>query len=1801
MPSSESEQFNLLDQLAEEFAERLRRGERPSLEEYTDRYPELADDIRELFPAMVKVEQVDEGKIAQENALKALGPTRSLQQIGDYRILGVIGRGGMGVVYEAEQISLGRRVALKVLPRHVAADRLTLERFRREARAAARLHHTNIVPVFEVGQDGDIRFYAMQFIQGQSLDGVITELRHLRIRSHSKASSQEKAKSSPETREMSPSVAHSILAGGFLPEGDVRDNRAAVGEEATEAGPLSSFAPDSSSTPTPLTSAVLPGGTQLSVAEMSHRVFHRSVAHIGRQAAGALVHAHARGVIHRDIKPSNLLLDTDGVVWVTDFGLAKAEDDGLTQTGDVLGTIRYMAPERFLGQADPRSDIYALGLTLYELLVLRPAFDSPNRLALIEQVRSVDPPRPRSIDPRIPLDLETIVLKAVEKDAKARYASADAMSEDLRRFLADEPIQARQVSAPERYWRWAMRNRAIATLGGVLTALLVAVTAGSMMTAGYFQRLAGSEKKANQRLQVAQNVADGARREALEERDHSRRQAARLALDKGIALAETGEAARGLHWMLEGLKVAPAEAAEIQRVIRINLSAWSEQVHGLRHIIRVPARAVAPTTAAYRCAFSPDGRAIAIARAERLEYRDASSLEPTGKSLVFESLPEALAFSPDGKSLVTGHDQGGAQRWHVTTGARVGTPLPHGGMVRSVAYSPDGTIIVSGCSDGTIRLWGSSTGEPLGAPFNAGQPVFSVAFSPDGKAILIGTGSEGKGGSAYLWDVATQAKLAGPLPHPDTVFAVAFNPAGTTFLTACRDGTAQIWDSDTNRPHGSPLWHRQAVYGSLFTPDGATILTRPRDELSVFLWEAATGQRIGTPLWHQGPLDCMAVSPDGRTVLSGGVDESARIWEIGRNRSRPLDPSLRIKRPVIPGPQVEPRLPDYLLKKTIAYSADRTTVLTSDGGRIARLWETSTGRPLGAPLYHARNVRTVAISPDGRLAATASHDFNVGGADGNVSAIHFWDAATGRPLAPPIQRHQWVSALAFSPDGRVVASGDYGRTVRFWSAATGQPAGAPIEQRGIVFSVAFSPDGRTLAVGTVDSANEARLWDLEARRPKGIGMPHKDWVVDVAFDPEGRVLLTRSHDATARLWNAKSGEPLTDYLRNEGLPAAAFSPDGRKLATAGNLEDQVRIWDAQTGQVLPGSTLGQGSQVTALAFSPDGRVLGVGCKDGSARLWDVATAKPLGPPMVQRSTIVAVTFNQAGSALLATAADGTTRSWPLPLPISANTDQIGLRLEILTGLRMNAGQDVEKLAPLAWDESCRRLTALEGSVALAYASSVSEMDYHEARARDAEQDGNTFAERWHLDRLISLRAAEQNADSVSHLWLLHARRARAWSIAGRLDFADADYSRALQLASRSLILDWYRHRVADCEHAAQWPTALWYLDRCIAAEPSNRELYASRSRAFGRLEAESAVVLSGSSRFRQRDAPAEPRNHSTRQEAPSGKTVQGRSGITEATEAKRCIRGTQEAHYDPGRDAGGPGGTLNDVDLRIGTIRHCSINSPRNSPSVSAAASAPRSRNTPTATRSWPTTSASSSRRWSRWSRSTRGKSIPKVKRRPPGPKGSLQQIGDYRILGVIGRGGMGVVYEAEQVSLGRRVALKVLPRHVAADRLTLERFRREARAAARLHHTNIVPVFEVGQDGDIRFYAMQFIQGQSLDGVITELRHLRIQSQSKADGEEKAKSSPETRTMTPSVAHSILAGGFLPEGDVRATSQASTERTAAEPASAALVLAKAVAVGRRRDRGWPVVRVCSRLVLDSDASHLGRVAGRHAALGRGE
>jgi serine/threonine protein kinase/tetratricopeptide (TPR) repeat protein len=407
--------------LLEEFLTSVRRGEQPSPEDYAVHHPDLAAAIREIFPTML---------VLQGHRTSPTEPVESVPAaLGDYQIVREVGRGGMGVVYEAVQQPLGRHVALKVLPTANLPGR-RFELFQREARAA-KLHHTNIVPIFGVGEHQGTHYYAMQFIDGQSLDVALRDVQRLRQSSV----------------------------------------RGAEGGQPAE-GPASSAAP-----------ATTGAGSRCELLTQTGLPYYRATARVALQVAEALAHAHQQGVLHRDIKPSNLLLDTQGMVWITDFGLAAVEgDETLTATGDVVGTLRYLPPERLNGVSGPRGDVYSLGLTLYEMLTLRSAFAEADRVRLMQRVTQEEPPTPRRLDPSVPRDLETIVLTATAKEPSRRYASAAKLAEDLRCFLAGEPIRARPVGMVERVWRWGRRNPALATLVAITVLALLSGTA----VASYF-------------------------------------------------------------------------------------------------------------------------------------------------------------------------------------------------------------------------------------------------------------------------------------------------------------------------------------------------------------------------------------------------------------------------------------------------------------------------------------------------------------------------------------------------------------------------------------------------------------------------------------------------------------------------------------------------------------------------------------------------------------------------------------------------------------------------------------------------------------------------------------------------------------------------------------------------------------------------------------------------------------------------------------------------------------------------------------------------------------------------------------------------------------------------------------------------------------------------------------------------------------------------------------------------------------------------------------------------------------------
>jgi serine/threonine protein kinase/Tfp pilus assembly protein PilF len=474
----DSDDRNPVEILAEDFLARERRGDRPSVAEYLARYPDLAVEIEELFPVLVEMEVARHG--GDETRAQAV------DRLGDYRILREIGRGGMGVVYEAEQESLGRRVALKVLRSESSTPQQT-GRFECEARSAAKLHHTNIVPVFGVGQEAGVHYYVMQFIPGQPLDEVLKEVRLLRQSGCARLSVQ--ARSNERDHDVRPAARDVAvtLVGGIVPVSANAESQAAdrsVGstvalltadDRSARTAPQAVGAQSSNASSS---GNVLSSSTDLAG---SGRLYAQAAARIGVQVADALEYAAEQGIIHRDIKPSNILLDMHGTAWVTDFGLAKViGQEGLTQTGDLVGTLRYMAPERFRGQADRCGDVYGLGLTLYELLALEPAFDESDRVQLIRRITDEGPPRLSKADSSIRRDLATIVHKAMSRDQADRYSTAGELAADLRRFLDDRPILARRPSLFDRALKLSRRYRSAVIVGVIGTILALATLAGSL-------------------------------------------------------------------------------------------------------------------------------------------------------------------------------------------------------------------------------------------------------------------------------------------------------------------------------------------------------------------------------------------------------------------------------------------------------------------------------------------------------------------------------------------------------------------------------------------------------------------------------------------------------------------------------------------------------------------------------------------------------------------------------------------------------------------------------------------------------------------------------------------------------------------------------------------------------------------------------------------------------------------------------------------------------------------------------------------------------------------------------------------------------------------------------------------------------------------------------------------------------------------------------------------------------------------------------------------------------------------------
>jgi len=1132
MPDSPAERHPI-DELAEEFAERYRRGDRPPLSDYIRRYPELADEIREVFPALVMMEQL---KPVAGDGSDETGDGRP-ERIGDYRVLREAGRGGMGVVYEAEELSLGRRVALKVLSRAGLNDPTYLERFRREAKAAARLHHTNIVPVFGVGECAGVHYYAMQFIHGEGLDRVLDDLRRLR--------KQPGVSPSFSGHGAPPSVAHSLINGQFI-----SGEPAEISRTDCQSVPRDHTAPPSTAT--------LSGGT-------SGGEYYRSMARVGLQVAEALAYAHKQGILHRDIKPSNLILDLQGTVWITDFGLAKAEGAGdLTHTGDIVGTVRYMAPERLEGASLPQGDVYALGMTLYELLTLRPAFADTNQARLIQRIGHEEPPLPRKFDAHIPRDLETIVLKACAAEPARRYVSAENMAEDFRRFLSDRPIRARRNSAAERLWRWCRRNPAVAGLTGVVAALLIAGAIGSTLAALSLHthkqqaldklwrakldeaRAAVLSRQTGQRFTSLERIREAlaiARQQGLTEEDRLQFRNAAIA---ALALPDVE--------VIDKWNDFPAGASEVSfdktldkyvradrdgKVIVCRLSDG-------RELLTLPGRG-RPVSVR----LSPDGRHAAVC---------TGSWESSGPMQVWQlDLPQPRCihedaalnahftdFDADGQKLIYESSQH-LNVLDLATAQPRSLPLPGtrlGGAVKCRPHREQVAVCRSLNGESRVEIRDLATGK-IDSELHRTE-ISSLAWHPDGRRLAVAFGGLKPG--ICLWEPEGRQEPAVLEGHKNSGIVVLFNHAGDRLLSTDWNGMVRVWDvaarlqvqsvtgvnmssaafSNDDRYLAGTHGEGRRLQVFRFAPgrELRTLVRRPIRGAASKPVFSADGQLLVVPLLDPPFAQFTSVAifawPGGRELgrlavpntFPLGFDPAGALWtsSVGGDVIRwpratgPSPGTIRFgpPEPMVSVPQGEGR----------ALSPDGRTVVIANGYEGSLILQRGPPERL-APTGAQEDVRYGAISPDGSWLASGSH---------HHGSAKVWDAVTGRLVKSfDVGR---PCDVGFSPDGHWLVTGGDG--TRLWKvpASSGLPSrtvweeGPPLLADGDSHGWAFSPESKLLALGGHGRIRLVRP-DTGAEVAR-LSFPEPTKFEPMAFSPDGGELLIQGEDTQAiHVWDVR--------------------------------------------------------------------------------------------------------------------------------------------------------------------------------------------------------------------------------------------------------------------------------------------------------------------------------------------------------------------------------------------------------------------------------------------------------------------------------------------------------------------------------------------------------------------------------------------------------------------------------------------------------------------------------------------------------
>jgi WD40 repeat protein/serine/threonine protein kinase len=1087
-----------------------------------------------------------------------------LPDVAGYEILGEVGRGGCGVVYRARHLGLKRVVAVKMILAGAHAGPRDDARFRTEAEAVARLLHPNIVQVFDIGEAGGRPFLALEFVEGGSL------VQHIR------------------------------------------------------------------GTPQPI----------------------RPSARLIEMLARAVHFAHERGIVHRDIKPANVLLALSpsfsrgsenraasarfseprlneeselgarGIIpKLTDFGLAKKLDGpaDATRTGEMVGTPSYMAPEQARGRGrgvGPATDVYALGAVLYELLTGRPPFKGATALDTVLQVLHEEPIRPVRLRPDLPLDLENVCLKCLDKDPGKRYASAAALADDLRRFRRGEAVRARPVGALARSWKLARRRPLASSL--LVTSLLAGLIAFAGVTWAWRTTSRDREQARTSlynsritRSQLHWRLNDLA--------------AARRSLRRSLAdfTPESGRHdPRGWEWYyLEGLYNSElltvrlrSERSEGRRGGLVfhhqglwfaslvagggELTTWNRDGK-MVHQVGVPDNAA-------RLAIRPDGAHLALGEIEGVvSVRVPRSSRVVWSRRLHKGMVASLAYSPDSKLLATAGWDGTVHIVDADSGTtREILPVAPGGRVHAVAFRPD--VRPEGRPRRAQYLV-TGDDQPDDGDLRADQHTYRIRiwYNSEGKYQLWGENKDGHKSEVY-----------GVLFSPDL-----FSPDRQRLATAGANGNIRIWELRKSRPADTgslPLkllpvqsvtGHAGSVLGMDFSPDGRYLAYGGSDG-TARVWSVESGIEQIIFRCHTGPVDVVRFSPDGCS-LATCCPESGRVklWDLTRHPEYATLARTCMAASEVPvwdllrseGPRVARTGPDI---EALCFTQDGKLVSVTVGGTL-QSWDAQSGvlldeqsLPLAAELITP--ARLADFAPGGRFLAGRARD--------DRRLVSIWDVESGQEVRMLKEHRHPVFVVRFSPDGKFLASCACDRTSSgmpheglIWNVHSGKLVGR-FQGKGQIYSLAFSPDGSQLAAGCA----EGRVWVLDWKRGKKLldVAEHEGEVTAVAISPDGKQLASVGHkDHTLRLWDLASRKLLAKLEAPEMICSLVYSPAPKGNRLAGISRDSVRLWDVQAHQealTLRGAPQRHWDPPfnPRLAYSPDGTRLAGTNWDESISVWE---------------------------------------------------------------------------------------------------------------------------------------------------------------------------------------------------------------------------------------------------------------------------------------------------------------------------------------------------------------------------------------------------------------------------------------------------------------------------------------------------------------------------------------------------------------------------------------------------------------------